>query len=639
MDKSEATSNEQNETGQPPKTFSFDGKLPKVPLPELSDTSRRFLEWCTPLLTQDEQARTKSALAAFTKSGGLGEQTHAALKKFNEQPGTHSWLDIFWPSRYLGRRDPIALNANFFFLFEPDHAALTAAPDHPGQARRAAEIIVAGLTYKLNLDKEQIPVAMNKQTPLSMDQMKYLFSATRIPGDPQDTLRSFYSDEQPGPSTARHIILFHKGEIYKMDVVTTSGTALNTSTIENAITTLLSTAASEQPAAFPIGHLTTMRRADWARTRADLLHLSPENRKNLDTIETALFAINLDDTTPANDLEACDQLLHESSGNRWYDKALELVIFKNGMAGINIEHCGLDGTTILNFVDYILTIEPDALIEAEGSEDTATLTPEKLRFNLDEKLQAKITSAAAAFNELTTTTATRTFDFTDFGADHIKSLKMSPDAFVQCAMQLAHHRTKGFIGATYESIATRQFERGRTEAMRTVTPEVIAFVVAMEDKDIAAAEKADRFRKAATAHSERARDCQQGNAPEQHLWELQNIYNRNPEKFRSGFLARLFSNGLSQQEIDEALALFESPGWIKMRSDSLSTSSAPSPTIKYFGFGSTGPGCIGIGYLVRRDQMNSYLSTASGEEDAVSRFITNWQNALNELSALLQETA
>ena len=58
---------------------------------------------------------------------------------------------------------------------------------------------------------------------------------------------------------------------------------------------------------------------------------------------------------------------------------------------------------------------------------------------------------------------------------------MSPDAFVQMAYQLAHRRAKGLTGATYESIATRQYRHGRTEAMRVVTPEVLTFVSTMED--------------------------------------------------------------------------------------------------------------------------------------------------------------
>lgn len=625
MDKASRDSTQHKAGGA--KTFSYAGKLPKVPLPDLTTTKDRFMEWCSPLLTDAEKQETKAALEVFMKPGGLGAKTHAALEVFNNKPETHSWLDIFWPSRYLGRRDPIALNANFFFLFQHQDAS---------QVKRAALITAAGLNYKLKLDKEEIPVAMNRDTPLDMDQLKYLFSATRIPGEKQDTLRSFYSDEQPGPSTARHIIVFYLGHIYALDVVAQDGTAYSVNDIETALAHIIETGKNGSRAAYPVGHLTTMARAKWAGVRKELI-ANPVNKAHVDEIETALFAINLDDTAPENDLIACNRLLHGSDGNRWYDKALQLIVFENGKAGINIEHCGLDGTTILNFVDYILEIDPASIDASSNAREQGPPPFKLLNFELDENLQQHISEAAAAFNQLTTTTATRCFDFPDFGANHIKSLKMSPDAFVQCAMQVAHKRTKGFIGATYESIATRQFEHGRTEAMRTITPEVIEFVETLENPAASREEKRESFRRAAQKHGERAKNCQQGNAPEQHLWELLNIYNRNPEKFRAGMLGKLFGKGLSENEITEALKLYESPGWIKMRSDSLSTSSAPSPTIIYFGFGSTGPGCIGVGYLVRADEMNCYLSTAEGEEAAVESFMTNWRTALTELSALLEE--
>ncbi|GJM03671.1 MAG: carnitine O-acetyltransferase [Rhodomicrobium sp.] len=624
--------NKANQSAEPQptgkaKTFYYQGKLPKVPLPALEDTKDLFMEWCSPLLTKAEQDATATALEEFMKKGGLGEKTHTALEQFNNNPETQSWLDIFWPSRYLGRRDPIALNANFFFLFR--HQDMS-------QVKRAALIAAAGLNYKLKLDKEEIPVAMNRDTPLEMDQVKYLFSATRIPGETQDSLRSFYSSAQPGPSTARHIIVFYKSHIYELELVAEDGTPYSLSDIELALSHILEAGNNGSPEDYPVGHLTTQPRAKWAKIRADLLK-SPQNKANLDSIETALFAINLEDSAPETDLEACNQLLHGSDGNRWYDKALQLIIFKNGKAGINIEHCGLDGTTILNFVDYILEIEPGSIDQSSAAREQGPPPFKLLSFEHDDAMKQQIATAAAEFEQLTTTTATSCFDFKDFGSNHIKTLKMSPDAFVQCAMQLAHKRTKGFIGATYESIATRQFQHGRTEAMRTITPEVITFVDTIESPTATREDKITSFRNAAQKHGQRAKNCQQGNAPEQHLWELLNIYNRNPEKFRAGLMGKLMGKGLSQSEIDKALKLYESPGWIKMRSDALSTSSAPSPTIIYFGFGSTGPGCIGVGYLVRADEMNCYLSTAQGEEQAVASFMENWRSALKELSELLKE--
>lgn len=617
----------EGQTGNPASTFSYSGKLPKVPLPSLNETASRFMEWCSPLLTEAEIAETKAALDEFMKKGGLGEKTHAALEQFDNSAESHSWLDIFWPSRYLGRRDPIALNANFFFLFR--HQPLS-------QARRAALITAASLNYKLKLDREEIPVAMLKDTPLDMEQVKCLFSATRIPGEKQDTLRAFYSDSQPGPSTARHILVFYRGHIYQMEVIGREGTPHTLTDIETALSHILDAGQKGEHAAYPVGHLTTMARAKWAAVRKELLE-KPTNQQNLDLIETALFAINLEDTAPQDDLAACDRLLHGSDGNRWYDKALELIVFENGKAGINIEHCGLDGTTILNFVDYILEIDPEAIDAASGAREQGPPAFELLAFELDDSMKQHITNAAADFNKLTTTTATRSFDFKNFGANHIKTLKMSPDAFVQCAMQVAHKRTKGYNGATYESIATRQFDHGRTEAMRTITPEVMAFVETMENPAATREEKVASFRAAAKKHGERARDCQQGSAPEQHLWELMNIYNRNPEKFRTGLMGKIFGGGLSEGEIEKALKIYETPGWIKMRADTLSTSSAPSPTILYFGFGSTGPGCIGVGYLVRAEEMNCYLSTAQGEEQAVESFMKNWREVLEELSDLLKD--
>jgi carnitine O-acetyltransferase len=214
-----------------------------------------------------------------------------------------------------------------------------------------------------------------------------------------------------------------------------------------------------------------------------------------------------------------------------------------------------------------------------------------------------------------------TVTFTDFGAATAKRLGVSPDAFVQMAYQLAHARTKGFVGATYESIATRQWRRGRTEAMRVITPEVLAFVAAMADPDADRAARAAAFRAAAAAHVARAKACQAGDAPEQHLWELQLIQQRQG----------------AELGVTEPLALYSSPGWQVMRDDFLSTSSAPSRNIQVFGFGSTSSHCIGIGYVLNDDRLVLYLSTPQAVADQMTRFADELRGAVTELVALAGE--
>lgn len=62
--------------------------------------------------------------------------------------------------------------------------------------------------------------------------------------------------------------------------------------------------------------------------------------------------------------------------------------------------------------------------------------------------------------------------------------KVSPDSFIQQALQLAWYKDQGYVTATYESASTRGFLHGRTETIRSVTAESRAFVKAMLDYSV-----------------------------------------------------------------------------------------------------------------------------------------------------------
>lgn len=579
------------------RTFGNEDSLPRVPLPALQDSCRRFIEWCAPLLTADELAETEAAVAEFLAPESPAHELQAALEAYDRSEGVHSWLDTFWPYRYLGRRDRIALNANFFFLFRESPL---------GQVERAAGLVASAVDYKLKLDDELVPPVMLRGRPQSMVQHKFLFSSTRIPGDPLDTARTPYRENWPGPSGARHIVVFFRGVPFRMDVLAPDGGPYDP---EQLATGLRSIMEAGRTAENPVGHFTTMARAEWASRREALL--AAGNADALDTIETALFCLCLEDFAPADTQQACDNLLHGDSANRWFDKAVSFIVFSDGTAGINVEHCELDGTTIIGFTDAVLS---DERTPREAPEGTPAF--EAVEFVLDDGLREDARAAGEAFAAYADATATRTVAF-DFGADTVKQLGMSPDAFAQMAYQLAHKRAKGLTGATYESIATRQYRNGRTEAMRVVTPEVLAFVAAMEAADVSAETRRDAFRAAAAKHVARAKECQAGDAPEQHLWELQLIQKRRGD--------------------GETPALYSSPGWLVMRNDYLSTSSAPSRNIQYFGFGSTSPQCIGVAYVLLPDRWNLYLSTPRQVAGEMYRFGDELVRAVGELRDLLTE--
>jgi carnitine O-acetyltransferase len=597
-------------------TFSFDDQLPRVPLPTLEDSRTRFLRWCAPLLTDTDYAETERTLDDLLRPDGPARTLHADLQRFDASPGVDSWLDEFWPSRYLGRRDRIALNANFFFLFRDDTPLATSTSDQ--QADRAAAIIAAAVHYKVLLDVEAIPPATQRGQHLSMAQNTFLFSETRIPGDPQDTVRVPYSAGWPGPSPARHILVFFRGTMFRMDVIGSGGAPYAPEDLADGLRAVMKAGAHRAPTDTSVGHLTTMARAEWAAVRARL-RAEPANAAALDVIETALFCVCLEDFAPRDTLHACDQLLHGDSGNRWFDKSVSFIVFGDGQAGINIEHCGLDGTTILSFVDTLLERTVAEHAARSGTQPQGLPPVEPIEFVLDAGLRAEIATAAASFARYAADNATTTVSFEQFGADRAKTLGISPDAFAQLSYQLAHQRSKGLIGATYESIATRQFRNGRTEAMRVVTPEILEFVAAMDDPSADADLKRARLRAAATAHVTRAKECQRGEAPEQHLWELQWIQRRRGAELGA----------------TEPMPFYDSPGWLITRDDYLSTSSAPSHNIQYFGFGCTSDKCIGIAYVLLPDRWNIYLATPKTVAAQMHDFAGQLRGAVAELADLL----
>jgi len=99
---------------------------------------------------------------------------------------------------------------------------------------------------------------------------------------------------------------------------------------------------------------------------------------------------------------------------------------------------------------------------------------------------------------------------------------MSPDAFVQVAMQLAFYRTHQILGNAYESGSLRKFHLGRTDIIRSCSSEAAAFVRAMLG-EAPQAEKLRLFLKAIAAHRQLTIDVMNMESFDRHLFGLKHI--------------------------------------------------------------------------------------------------------------------
>lgn len=122
---------------------------------------------------------------------------------------------------------------------------------------------------------------------------------------------------------------------------------------------------TEEVAAGAIGILSTENRKTWNEQRK-ILKSDANNSRCLEVVDKALFIVCMDDSEPSTPSELCNNMLCGTyqlqkgvqvgtCTNRFYDKTIQLIVCKNGTAGINFEHTGVDGHTVLRFAADIYT--------------------------------------------------------------------------------------------------------------------------------------------------------------------------------------------------------------------------------------------------------------------------------------------
>jgi len=309
---------------------------------------------------------------------------------------------------------------------------------------------------------------MIKTTALSADQYPYLFNACRIPRDVRDQMVS-----HPG---SRHVVVARSNRFYFFDAIDESGNVHSPADIEAQLEKIIEIDNNNKDPAPPVGLFTAEQRDEWAKIYK-VLEADPTNQQTLHKIQSATMMLCLDNVAPESLHEISKLLLHSDAKNRWFDKQIQLIVFNNGKAGYNYEHARIDGLTTIRHTNY--TFEESQKL-AMGTRSPQLPTPGKLKWVMNSQLQNYLVSSEKNVNALIANNETDSIEFRAFGAKQLKTLKLSPDSFVQVAFQLAYYRLNGKLAATYESASTKEFLNGRTEVVRSVTSAALDFCQAME---------------------------------------------------------------------------------------------------------------------------------------------------------------
>lgn len=200
--------------------------------------------------------------------------------------------------------------------------------------------------------------------------------------------------------------------------------------------------------------------------------------------------------------------------------------------------------------------------------------------------------------------------FYAYGKGLIKKFGMSPDAYVQMAIQLGYYKMFRKSAATYESSQTRMFQFGRTEVTRTVSVESDAFVKAMCDPTISKNERMNLLRNAVSSHSKYMEEAVKGMGVDRHLLGL-----------------KLLASAESLPEIFKDPAFSKSSNWV------LSTSQISSEYYDGYGWSEVVPEGFGIPYMVNE---NWLLFTVTSRKQG-SKLLTHYiSEALMEMKELCE---
>ncbi|KAI5610150.1 carnitine O-palmitoyltransferase 2, mitochondrial [Silurus asotus] len=611
-------------------TMHYQKSLPRLPVPKLEDTMRRYLAAQRPLLNDEQYSKTEKLGHEF--QNGVGRQLHEELVAQDKMNKHTSYISAPWFDMYLSARESVVLNFNPFMSFNPDPK-----PEYNNQLVRSANMVCSAVrfmkTLRAGLLEPEVfhlnPAKSNTDTfkklirwvpssiswfgaymvnayPLDMSQYFRLFNSTRIPKPNRDELVT----DQKG----RHVLVIRRGNMYIFDALDRDGNLVKPAEILSHLKYIL---ADTTPApAFPLGVLTSENRDVWAGLREKLLQAG--NGEALGLVDNALFCLCLDDEEMQNHIHISHNMLHGDGCNRWYDKSFSIIMAKDGQAAINFEHSWGDGVAVLRFQNEVFKDTTETPLIGPGTQPAAVDSAsavQKLQFKLNPELEHGIRKAKENFQAAVSKLTIDAMEFKQGGKEQLKKKKLSPDAIAQLAFQMGFLRQFGQTVATYESCSTAAFKHGRTETIRpaSIHTQRCAQAFVQQPGQHSVEQLIGLLDACSKYHGQLTKDAAMGQGFDRHLFAIRYLAN---------------SKGMPLP------SLYQDPAYAAINHNILSTSTLTSPAVSLGGFAPVVPDGFGVGYGVHDDWIGCNVSSYPARN--VHEFLRCVHKSLEDIFTVLE---
>ncbi|XP_071383593.1 carnitine O-acetyltransferase b isoform X1 [Centroberyx affinis] len=589
----------------------FSLAVPPQPVPPLAQTLQGYLTALEPLLPPDELSHTRRMVQQFGKPGGLGQSLQEGLERRARH--TKNWISDWWVQwAYLESRQPLPVHSNpAISLPRRDYS------DWRGQLVFASKLIAAVLDFKAKIHTGQLPVEYMRGKPLCMELFPLLFSSCRIPGPKHDYI-AHHGRSRRSPT---HITVVRNYQFFQLEVYNSDGSRMTESQIHAQLLRIRS--QSWKTDKEPMGILTSEHRHTWGQAYNRLLR-DKLNKESVRVIEKGLFSLCLDSPVMRISDEKyasrkAAQVLHgggtfSNSGNRWFDKTLQFVVGEDGSWGLLYEQATAEGPPIATLLDHILEYckKPDP----KRAPLVPLPMPKKLYFHIDREIKRDIEHAKQNLDILINDLDVNVFNFQRFGKELPKQHKMSPNSFIQVALQLAYYRVHSEVCPACDIASQRMFRGGRTEFIRSPTNQTLKFILAFDDPSVSREAKLQLFREAVDAYGALTEQALKGRGIDHHLL---------------GLKLQAIEEGLSIPKVFMDTAYGLATHW-KLR-----TGQVPANTDSVMCFGPLVPDGYAICYNPQADHVHFSITAFNCcEETHAETLALTLNNTLCQLQELLQ---